>query len=263
MPKGRCSPRGSASGRGPGARVPWTCGKWSTRSSTCCGPAASGGSCLTTSRTGAPCAITTTCGCGTAPGCGSTRRGVRPIVNGWGGRRRPAPWSWTASRPGPPRAAANGGTTAANKVVGRQRFVLVDTEGHVLGGLVVPADWTEQEGGRALLAQLVPHLPRLLKVWADQGYRGELVTWLRETFGVELEIVTRPPDAKGFVLLPRRWVVERSLAWWSRNRRLAKDYEQLLASSTLLLYLAAVPALFKRLAPHSTMRRPYAPPRPG
>src|SRR3954463_7147271 len=183
MPNGRCSPRGSASGRGPGARVPWPCGKWSTRSSTCCGPAASGGSCLTTSPTGAPCAITTTCGCGTAPGCGSTRRGVRPIVNGWGGRRSPAPWSWTASRPGPPRAAANGGTTAAKKVVGRNRFVLVDTAGHVLGGvggqrfvrggpegpvlggLVAPADWTEQEGGRALLAQLVPHLPRLLKVW--------------------------------------------------------------------------------------------------
>ena len=148
-------------------------------------------------------------------------------------------------------------------MVGRKRFVLVDTEGHVLGVLVVPADWTEQEGGRALLAQLVPHLPRLLKVWADQGYRGDLVAWLRETFGVELEIVTRPPDAKGFVLLARRWVVERTLAWWSRNRRLAKEYEHLLASSTLLLYLAAVHLLLKRLAPHPTRRRPYAPPRPG
>jgi transposase len=157
----------------------------------------------------------------------------------------------------------NGGTTAAKKVVGRKRFVLVDTEGHPLGVLVVPADWSEPEGGRALLAQLVPHLPRLLKLWADQGYRGELVTWLRETFGVELEIVTRPPDAKGFVLLARRWVVERTLAWWSRNRRLAKEYEHLLASSTLLLYLAAVSLLLKRLAPHPTARRPYAPPRPG
>jgi transposase len=156
-----------------------------------------------------------------------------------------------------------GGTTAAKKVVGRKRFVLVDTEGHTLGVLVVPADWSEQEGGRALLAQLLPHLPRLLKVWADRGYRGELVTWLRETFGVELEIVTRPPDAKGFVLLARRWIVERTLAWWSRNRRLAKEYEHLLASSTLLLYLAAVQLLLKRLAPHPTTRRPYAPPRPG
>src|SRR4051794_215595 len=129
--------------------------------------------------------------------------------------------------------------------------------------LVVPADWSEQEGGRALLAQLVPQLPRLLKVWADQGYRGELVTWLRETFGVELEIVTRPPDAKGFVLLARRWVVERTLAWWSRNRRLAKEYEHLLASSTLLLYLAAVQLLLKRLPPQPMAPPPYPPPPPG
>jgi transposase len=148
-------------------------------------------------------------------------------------------------------------------VVGRKRFVVVDTEGHVLGVLVVPADWSEQEGGRALLAQLVPHLPRLLKLWADQGYRGELVSWLRETFGVELEIVTRPPEAKGFVLLARRWVVERTLAWWSRNRRLAKEYEHLPASSTLLLYLAAVHGLLKRLAPDRDAPIPYAPPAPG
>ena len=103
----------------------------------------------------------------------------------------------------------------------------------------------------------------MLKLWADQGYRGDLGAWLRETFGVELEIVMRPPDAKGFVLLARRWVVERTLAWWSRNRRLAKEYEHLLTSSTLLLYLAAVQLLLKRLAPQPTARRPYAPPRPG
>lgn len=148
-------------------------------------------------------------------------------------------------------------------MVGRKRFVVVDTEGHVLGVLVVAADWSEPAGGQALLAQLVPQLPRLLKLWADKAYRGELVTGLRDTFGVELEIVTRPPEAKGFVLLPRRWVVERTLAWWSRNRRLAKEYEHWTASSTLLLYLAAVHRLLKRLAPDPSAPIPYALPRPG
>jgi len=197
------------------------------------------------------------------PGAGSTPRCTPWTANAWGGTRSPARRSLTAKRPKPPRAAGSGGTTAAKKVVGRKRFVLVDTEGHALGMLVVPADWSEQAGGRALLAQLLPQLPRLFKLWADQGYRGDLGAWLRERFGVELEIVTRPPGAKGFVLLARRWVVERTLAWWSRNRRLAKEYEHLLASSTLLLYLAAVQLLLNRLAPHPTARQPYAPPRPG
>jgi putative transposase len=151
----------------------------------------------------------------------------------------------------------------ARKVVGRKRFALVDTEGRLLGVLVAPANWSEQQGGRRLLAQLVPRLPRLLKLWADQAYRGDLIGWLQATFGVELEIATRPPDQSGFVVIARRWVVERSLAWWSRNRRLAKDYEHLAASSTLLLYLAAVHLLLKRLAPDPTVPIPYARASPG
>lgn len=146
--------------------------------------------------------------------------------------------------------------------MGRKRFVLVDTEGRVLGVLVVPADWSEQQGGRHPLARLLPPLPRLLKLWADQGYRGDLGAWLQTTFGVELERVTRPPDQPGFVVLARRWVVERTLAWWSRNRRLAKEYEPLPASSSLLLYLAAAHLLLKRRAPDPLAPIPYAPPGP-
>jgi transposase len=231
--------------------------------SICCGPAANGGTYRTISRTGAPCATTTISGSGTGPGSRSTRRCAPRTAHGWGARPSPVRRSSTAKRPRRRRAAGSGDTPAAKKVVGRKRFVRVDTEGHTLGVRVVPADWSEQAGGRALLAQLLPHLPRVLKLWAVLGDRGDLGAWLRETFGVELEIVTRPPDAKGFVLLARRWVVERTLAWWSRNRRLAKEYEHLLASRTLLLYLAAVQLLLQRLAPHPTARRPYAPPRPG
>jgi transposase len=141
--------------------------------------------------------------------------------------------------------------------------VLVDTDGRLLGALVVPANWSEQQGGRRLLARLLPRLPRLLKLWADYGYRGDLVGWLRATFGVDLEIVTRSPEQPGFVVLAHRWVVERSLAWYSRNRRLAKEYEHWAASSTLLVYLAAAHLLLKRLAPDPTAPRPYAGARPG
>lgn len=131
---------------------------------------------------------------------------------------------------------------------GRKRFIVVDTAGRLLGVLVVGADWSEQQGAREVLAQLLPQWPRLRKLWADQGYRG-LGEWLQRQFGVELEIVTRAPKQRGFVVLPRRWVVERSLAWYSRCRRLAKECEHLAASTQLLLYLAACHLLLKRLAP--------------
>lgn len=149
-------------------------------------------------------------------------------------------------------------STGEKKVVGRKRFVLVDTEGRVLGVLVVPAEWSEPQGARRLLARLLPRLPRLLKLWADQGYRGDLAAWLQTEFGVALEVVTRPPHQRGFVVIARRWVVERSLAWLSRNRRLTKEYEHLPASSTLLLHLAASHLLLKRLAPDPTAPIPYA-----
>ena len=134
------------------------------------------------------------------------------------------------------------------KLTGRKRFIAVDTEGRLLGALVVGADWSEQQGARELLAALLPRWPRLRKLWADQGYRG-LEEWLQREYGVELEIVTRAPEQRGFVVLPRRWVVERSLAWLSRCRRLAKEYEHLAASSRAMLYLAASHLLLKRLAP--------------
>ena len=143
------------------------------------------------------------------------------------------------------------------RVTGRKRFILVDTQGRLLGVLVVPADWSEPQGARQLLARLLRQLPRLRKIWADQGYRGELGDWLRAEYGIVLEMVTRAPDQRGFVVLPRRWVVERSLAWYARNRRLSKEYEHLAASSAAMIYLAACHRLLKRLAPDPAAPIPY------
>jgi transposase len=133
---------------------------------------------------------------------------------------------------------------------------VVDTGGRLLGVLVVGADRSEQRGARELLTQLLPQWPRLRKLWADQGYRG-LAEWLQREWGVELEIVTRAPEQRGFVALPRRWAVERSLAWYGRCRRLAKEYEHLAASSVAMIYLAACHLLLKRLAPDPAAAPPY------
>ena len=142
------------------------------------------------------------------------------------------------------------------RITGRKRFLVVDTQGRLVGALVVGADWSEQQGARELLARLLPHWPRLRKLWADQGYRG-LEEWLQREYGVELEIVTRAPDQRGFVPLPRRWVVERSFAWTDRCRRLAKEYEHLAESSLAMIYLAACQLLLTRLAPAPTAALPY------
>jgi len=154
----------------------------------------------------------------------------------------------------------NAASTGEKKLTGRKRFIVVDTQGRLMGVLVVGADWSEQQGARELLAQLLPAWPRLQKLWADQGYRG-LAEWLRRAFGVALEVVTRAPEQRGFVVLPRRWVVERSLAWYGRCRRLAKEYEHLAASSMTRIYLAACHLLLKRLAPDPEAPIPYLRPR--
>jgi transposase len=141
-------------------------------------------------------------------------------------------------------------------LTGRKRFLLVDTQGRLLGALVVGADWSEQQGARELLARLLPQWPRLRKLWADQGYRG-LEEGLQREYGVALEIVSRAPEQRGFVPLPRRWVVERSIAWTDRCRRLAKEYEHLAESSLAMIYLAACHLLLKRLAPNPAAALPY------
>jgi putative transposase len=95
-----------------------------------------------------------------------------------------------------------------------------------------------------------PRFHRLKKVWADGGSAGALVEWVRATFrarGLVLEIVRRPGDATGFVVLPRRWVVERTFGWLGRSRRLSKDYEEQTASSEAMVKIAMIHLMARRL----------------
>ena len=89
--------------------------------------------------------------------------------------------------------------------------------------------------------------PNLEKVWADGGYRGQLIAWVKDLTGIELEIIKRTDDLSGFVLLPKRWVVERTFGWFNRFRRMSKDYEELPKNSESLIYLAMTHIMVRRL----------------
>jgi putative transposase len=140
------------------------------------------------------------------------------------------------------------GYDAHKCVRGRKRHLLVDTLGLPIACYVTPADLSDPEGARRLLGGRAYFLPRLKKIWADAAYRGPaLADWCRQQGdGGELEIVTRPPGGRGFTVQPRRWVVERSFAWLSRNRRLAKDYERKVQTSETLIEVAAIRLLLRR-----------------
>jgi putative transposase len=131
---------------------------------------------------------------------------------------------------------------------GTQRHILVDTLGHLLKVVVHAASIQDRDGAKLLLLALLPILQvRLLKIWADGSYRGALVDWIRQHFKTVLESVSPSGAQAGFVVLPRRWVVERTLAWLLKYRRLSKDYEQSTLSSQGMIYLASIHTLLKRL----------------
>ena len=143
------------------------------------------------------------------------------------------------------------GFDGAKKVNGRKRHILVDTMGNLLKVIAHAANIGERAGAQELLLQLPEELwQRLEKILADGGYEGlDFQEWVEQTFDVEFEISLRPPHIKGFVLVPIRWVVERTFAWLGRYRRLSKDYERLTEMSEGMVYLASISRLLKRLAP--------------
>ena len=111
-----------------------------------------------------------------------------------------------------------------------------------------PADVHDTKGARCLLAGLAFFFPRLKKIWADAAYRGqELAEWCQITGSWELEVVERTPGTRGFSVVPRRWVAERTFSWISRNRRLSKDYERRVQTSETLIQVAMIRLLLARL----------------
>jgi putative transposase len=142
------------------------------------------------------------------------------------------------------------GYDAGKKVTGRKRHILVDVLGLVLAVVVHSASIQDRDGAKLVLDRTRnrPRFANLKLVWADGGYAGALVSWVSSTFSWVLEIVKRPAESKGFILLPRRWVVERTLAWLGRHRRLSKDYEERTDTSEAMVYIAMIGLMLRRLA---------------
>jgi transposase len=138
---------------------------------------------------------------------------------------------------------------AGKKINGKQRHILVDTQGLLLHGIVTSAEVQDRDGGALLLATLFGLFPFLLKRYADGGYPGPefqqaVAKILRR---VNLEIVKRSDQAKGFLVLPKRRIVERTLAWLNRCRRLAKDWENLHRKALAFLRLASIRLMLRKL----------------
>ena len=132
-------------------------------------------------------------------------------------------------------------------MTGRKGHIVVDTMGLLLAVVVHPANVQDREGAKLVLQKLTGRYPRLQLIWADGGYAGQLIEWVHQLGGWLLEIVKRP-DGSQFVVLPRRWVVERTLAWLGRYRRLSKDYEALTDSSEAFIQIAMTRLMLRRLA---------------
>jgi len=143
------------------------------------------------------------------------------------------------------------GFDGGKMVSGRKRNLLVDTLGLVVLAKVTAANVQDVHAGKQLLtavAQKPALLTRLQKIFADGGYRGELEDWVQQNLHAVLEIVLKLEGQKGFQVLSKRWVIERTFAWITRNRRLARDYERLAHSSETFIYLAMIRLGLRRLA---------------
>lgn len=168
------------------------------------------------------------------------------------------------------------GYDGGKKVRGRKRQLLVDTEGFVLKARVHSAKVPDQDGLRLLLESARSHLPRLSQLWLDAGYQGRGKDWAENVLGLSVEVVHRTPKPtpekiariwaeewakegekidwqrllprRGFEVLPRRWVVERTFAWLCHNRRMSKDYERLCATGEAFVYVAMTRLMVRRLA---------------
>lgn len=146
-------------------------------------------------------------------------------------------------------SASTRGFDAGKKINGRKRHIVVDTVGLLLVVMVTAASVQDRDGGRGILKRLHSALQSVRHVFADGGYRGRLLPIAKSAWGIVVEVVSKPADQRGFAVLPRRWVVERTFSWLMRWRRLVRDYERLPATHEAMVKWAMVGNMLNRLSP--------------
>lgn len=140
------------------------------------------------------------------------------------------------------------GYDAGKKITGRKRHIAVDTLGLLLAVVIHSADWQDQDGAVWVINKLSEKFRRLRVIFGDSAYgRNNLPHWVRDAFGWVLQTVLRPVGVKGFIVLPKRWIVERTFAWLARYRRNSKDYEKTTASGEAFTHIAMIALMSKRL----------------
>ena len=150
------------------------------------------------------------------------------------------------------------GYDAGKKINGTKRHIAVDALGLLLTLLVTAASVQDRDAARPLLRNLRRAFPSIKLTWADGGYAGKLVTWAKTRIKLTLQIVKRPDDLHTFKVLPRRWVVERTLSWITRHRRTVRDYERLAAHHETYVYWSMIIVMTRRLARQRTTTQPQA-----
>lgn len=151
---------------------------------------------------------------------------------------------------------ASRGYDAGKKVNGRKRFIVTDTLGLLLVVWVCAASVQDRDGGRRVLNQLSNLRPRTRHIFADGGFAGRLVDWAAEILRVTVEVVRKTDQQRGFIVLPRRWAVERTLAWITAHRRLARDYERHAANSEAMIRWAMINTMVRRISRGHPATRP-------
>jgi putative transposase len=145
------------------------------------------------------------------------------------------------------RTSGTRGYDAGKKIKGIKRHIVVDTLGLLLVVVIHTAALQDRDGAKLVFSKAQGNFPRLALLWADGGYAGKLIRWTQETCGWALQIVKRTDNLKGFVLLPRRWVVERTFGWMVQYRRLSKDYEFHPQTSEAMIQVAMIHLMLRRL----------------
>ena len=148
---------------------------------------------------------------------------------------------------------------AGKKIDGRKRHIAVDAIGLLLTVLITAAGLQDRDAARPLLWNLKKAFPKIRLAWADGGYAGKLVKWAKTALKMTLQSVRRPDDLHTFQVLPRRWVVKRTLAWITRYRRTVRDYERLTAHHETVVYGAMIITMSRRLARPRQAPQPSSP----